>query len=93
MLAFGPGARGMLETMRSSMAAGLRAPTNQGFRTYAERGFSVFASFFLEKGRARLLLGRALRPGGFLAALTDGDIYGTLSTNGRVVRMETRVSK
>lgn len=88
MLAFGVGARGMLATMGSYMAAGLSPPTDQGFSTYADAQFRVFATFYIQQARARLLLGRALEPGGFLAALAQGNLHGALSTDGRVVRLE-----
>ena len=93
LLVFGAGARGVAEGMRSSLAAGLGgAPgsgaSGRGAAPPVDEGHVVLAAFLVRADRARLLLGRALKPGGFLAALADADIRGRLTTDGRSVRLE-----
>jgi hypothetical protein len=88
VVAFGAGARGVLENLRAHRSAAIEPAPVPGAPA-AEAGFRLFARFRIAAARAHLLLGRALEPGGFLAALDGGDLHGTLSTDGRVLRLET----
>jgi len=93
VLAFGAGARGAIDGMRSHLAAGLDSRDVGGAAAHADPAFRVFAAFFLKQGRAVHILGGALEPGGFLAALALGDIRGTLSTDGKRVRVEAWIAE
>ena len=58
-----------------------------------EEGWTPVARFGLVEVRARTLLGSALEPGGFLHPLQGGDLEGTISTDGRVLRVEVAVRR
>ncbi|MHC5012152.1 MAG: hypothetical protein ACYTG6_14600, partial [Planctomycetota bacterium] len=58
-----------------------------------EEGLRLVASFWLSRVRARTILAGELEPGGFLAALAEGDIEGALWTDGRILRLEARVRR
>jgi len=59
----------------------------------AKDGFETIARFGATTRRAAQILGRALQPGGVFAAVGGGAIRGSLSTNGKIVRLEARVSE
>jgi len=94
LVTFGPGAKEALEEMKASLAKpdGDRAVPSGGDEETGA-GMRRIASFFLRQRRAEKILGRALRPGGFLAMLANGDVRGALYTDGRILRLLVRVER
>lgn len=86
-LTFGADAKRAIDRAEAHLAgAGPMAWTPE-----TEDGLQVIARFGANAARAAKIFGRALEPGGVFAALADGDIEGSVSTDGRIVRLEARV--
>ncbi len=90
IITLGPSAEAAAEGMVAFLATGpapVVAPPDM------PKGMHLVASFFLQHRRAERILGRALKPGGFLAMLAGGDIRGALYTDGKVLRLVAHVAR
>ncbi len=90
LITFGADARRAIDRSEAHVAKALGLSLHE---VPGEDGMKPLAWFGVRAGRAKRILGRALEPGGFLACLGGGDIKGTVSTNGRIVRLEARLTE
>lgn len=87
VVTFLPGARRALARMTTHLARGETWVEPEP----PEDGLRALAHFGVKADAAQGLLGPAVGPGGFLAALAGADIAGSLWTDGQVLRLEARV--
>ena len=87
LVTFGPSAEAALEGMKNHLSIASAPPSDPRQAWDPGQGFTHVASGFLKVTRARQVLGRALEPGGFLAALAGGHVRAALYTDGSILRL------
>ena len=87
IVTFGPSAEAAMIGMKNHLAVASKPPPEPRDTWDPGADFKPIASFFIKSTRATKLLGKALEPGGFLAALAGGHIRGALYTDGTMLRL------
>lgn len=87
IVTFGPGADAAMVGMKNHLSVASTPPRDAREAWDPGDDMQPVASFFLKSTRAPQVLGKAIEPGGFLAALARGHIRGALYTDGSMFRL------